>query len=184
VLQALVIHKDSRCDAISRVEAEAVRPRPGTLALRYVVSGAVGDLKLPGAKASARADDLWRSTCFEAFVRPAAGAAYAEVNLAPSTEWAAYWFLGYRAGMSIAHEIGAPAIELRTEADCFTLQAVFTLGPLAGLTGDAPWRVGLSAVIEETNGRKSYWALAHPPGKADFHHSVCFGLELAAPSRA
>jgi hypothetical protein len=42
----------------------------------------------------------------------------------------------------------------------------------------ASWRLGLSAVIEETSGRISYWALAHPPGKADFHHSDCFAHEL------
>jgi hypothetical protein len=33
-------------------------------------------------------------------------------------------------------------------------------------------------VIEERNGRKSYWALAHPPGEPDFHHPACFALEL------
>jgi hypothetical protein len=51
------------------------------------------------------------------------------------------------------------------------------------LPGAAVWRLGLSAVIEETSGRKSYWALAHPKGKPDFHHADCFTLELAAPSR-
>jgi hypothetical protein len=43
---------------------------------------------------------------------------------------------------------------------------------------EVPLRLGLSAVIEETSGRKSYWALAHPPGKPDFHHPDCFALEL------
>ena len=46
---------------------------------------------------------------------------------------------------------------------------------------DAPLRLGLSAVIEETDGTKSYWALAHPPGKPDFHHKDCFALTLPAP---
>ena len=41
-------------------------------------------------------------------------------------------------------------------------------------------QLGVSAVIEETNGRKSYWALAHPPGKADFHHDDGFVLQLPA----
>jgi hypothetical protein len=50
------------------------------------------------------------------------------------------------------------------------------------LPADAIWHVGLSAVIEETNGRKSYWALCHPPGKPDFHHPDCFALELPPPS--
>ncbi len=39
-------------------------------------------------------------------------------------------------------------------------------------------QAGISAVIEETDGTKSYWALAHPPGKPDFHHADCFALEL------
>jgi hypothetical protein len=41
------------------------------------------------------------------------------------------------------------------------------------------WHLGLSAVIEEHNGRKSYWALAHRPGKPDFHHSDCFSHEFS-----
>ena len=31
-------------------------------------------------------------------------------------------------------------------------------------------RIGLSAVIETTDGALSYWALAHPAEKPDFHH--------------
>ena len=44
---------------------------------------------------------------------------------------------------------------------------------------NALWRLGLSAVIEDTSGRKSYWALAHPPGKPDFHHADCFAHEFS-----
>jgi hypothetical protein len=42
----------------------------------------------------------------------------------------------------------------------------------------------LSALIEDQNGGKSYWALAHPPGKPDFHHADSFALEFspAVPS--
>ena len=47
-----------------------------------------------------------------------------------------------------------------------------------GLPEDRPWRAALSAVIEEASGTKSYWALAHPPGKPDFHHSDAFVLDL------
>jgi hypothetical protein len=44
-------------------------------------------------------------------------------------------------------------------------------------------RVGVSAILEDRDGTKSYWALAHPPGKPDFHDPACFALELAAPRR-
>ena len=41
-----------------------------------------------------------------------------------------------------------------------------------------PARASLAAVIEEEDGAKSYWALAHPPGKSDFHHTDCFVARL------
>ena len=43
---------------------------------------------------------------------------------------------------------------------------------------EGEWQVGLSAVIEAKDGSRSYWALAHPPGKPDFHHRDCFALRL------
>ena len=62
------------------------------------------------------------------------------------------------------------------------LAATATVGffSLAGLP-PRPWEVGLCAVIEETGGIMSYWALYHPPGEPDFHHPGCFALTLPAP---
>ncbi|MEX0644839.1 MAG: DOMON-like domain-containing protein [Parvularculaceae bacterium] len=184
MLKALAIHPDMHCDAATRIEVGALRAGPSALSLRYVVIGAIDDLILPEARRSARTDELWRRTCFEAFMRAAPDAAYAEFNFAPSTEWAAYRFSGYRAGKSVAREIVAPRIAVQATHNSFTLQASVDLSALPDLSSDAPWRLGLSAVIEEANGRLSYWALAHPPGKPDFHHSDCFTLELAPASRA
>jgi hypothetical protein len=33
-------------------------------------------------------------------------------------------------------------------------------------------------VIEDADGSLSYWALAHPPGRPDFHHTEAFALDL------
>jgi hypothetical protein len=33
-------------------------------------------------------------------------------------------------------------------------------------------------VIEAADGGKSYWALAHPPGRPDFHHAAGFAAHL------
>jgi hypothetical protein len=59
------------------------------------------------------------------------------------------------------------------------LQASLEIDQMSSLRIDGGWRIGLAAVIEETHGHKSYWALAHPPGKADFHHSDSFALEFS-----
>jgi hypothetical protein len=57
---------------------------------------------------------------------------------------------------------------------------LLALDRLSALPHKATWRLGLSAVIEDSSGAKSYWALAHPPGKPDFHHPDCFAHELPA----
>lgn len=152
------------------IEAEAVRS--GTvLELRYVVTGAIEALSLPSPVEPKRTDELWRRTCLEAFVQHIGGGGYLELNLAPSTAWAAYRFDGYREGMRDA-DVEPPRIEVRRTADRLELNAALHL------PDEGPWRVGLTAVIEDARGARSYWALRHPPGKPDFHNADCFVLEL------
>src|SRR5262249_27711317 len=138
-------------------------------------------LAIPGPAAPERTDELWRHTCFEAFLRPeppdGAADAYAELNVAPSTQWAAYVFTGYREGMAPA-PIVASAIELTQDAAGLVLAVRLNLAGLSLPAG--PCRLALSAVIEETTGAKSYWALAHPPGRPDFHHRSSFACALPA----
>lgn len=145
-------------------EVETRREGPGQLALRYRLTGAIADLALPPPAPPARADGLWKHTCFEAFVS-AGDEAYLEFNVAPSGEWAAYRFDAYRRGM-VAPAIAAPTVEVELLGEQLELRAVLALSE------PGPIRVGVSAVIEEAGGRLSYWSLAHPPGRPDFHHAA------------
>jgi hypothetical protein len=167
-----------------RVKVEVTRARGGELAFTYRVSGAIDALRLPPPAASERADELWRRTCFEAFLHAPDGEGYVELNLSPSTQWAAYRFDGYRSGMTVADEVSAPRIAGGVRGDAYELSASIDLEGAALLPAEAAWRLGLAAVIEDTGGRISYWALAHPPGKPDFHHADGFALELPAAGRA
>lgn len=183
--QILRLHPDSLCSAVTNVDVEITRPQSDSLILAYVVTGQIGDLLMPRVAAAARTDELWRHTCFEAFVRGPSGAEYYEFNFAPSTQWAAYQFDSYRCGMRIATEIKTPRIEVEKNSERFILRASLELHrlsipvPSGGGTGGATiWHLGVSAVIEETGGCQSYWALAHPPGKADFHHSDGFAIKI------
>lgn len=166
---ALTVHPDTPSDAVSRIEVEIETTHPGKLALRYLVTGDVSEILLPPPAAPIRADDLWQHSCFEAFLRDSSGSGYHEFNFAPSSQWAAYQFTDYRDGRSLAAET-APIIETRADIRCYELRVTLDWA------GDG--RMGLSAIIEEHSGRKSYWALAHPPGDPDFHHSDCFALQL------
>jgi hypothetical protein len=176
--RALTLHPESRCAAVRTFDVEVSSPQAGGLTLRYEVSGNVDQLVWPAVTAPRRVDELWRHTCFEAFVRPAPSEAYYEFNFAPSKQWAAYRFDGYRAGMRPASGIAAPRIEVDRAGGRFALQATLQWDGSSEIGRAATWRLGLSAVLEEIDGGKSYWALAHPSGKPDFHHADCFALEL------
>ena len=175
----LTRHPSSRCFAAAKIEVEIARPSAEGLVLTYTVTGKTSDILIPPVTTAVRSDELWRHTCFEAFVRVPSVAEYYEFNFAPSSEWAAYRFTSYRTGC-VAAEIPTVQIEVQSSADTYALQASLGLGGLSGLPASTLWRLGLSAVIEDTSGRKSYWALAHPPGTPDFHHADCFAHELSA----
>jgi hypothetical protein len=177
---ALKRHPETPCDAVTRVEVDVARLRPGNLSLHYCVAGRIGDLRIPAATISERVDGLWQHTCFEAFIRTAQGGDYFELNFSPSTRWAAYLFRGYRKDMSVAGDFEPPRFEVRSRDSCYELLVSLELNGLSNLPSSAAYQFGLAAVIEETSGHKSYWALAHPPGRPDFHHDDCFALALSA----
>ena len=177
--QLLKLHPDSRSFTAAQIEVEIARPRADSLVLSYIVTGKISDIRMPPVLAAARSDELWRHTCFEAFVRASSGSEYYEFNFAPSTQWAAYRFSSHRSGMRVAAEISAPPIEVQSSPDCYALQTSLELDRLSALPRRVVWHLGLSVLIEDTSGRKSYWALAHPPGKPDFHHADCFAYEFS-----
>lgn len=102
---------------------------------------------------------------------------YSEFNFSPSERWAAYDFDGYRSGMAIRAMARGPVITPRRGGDVLLCDVAIpapTLPP-------PPWRYGLTAVLEEAGGVKSYWAMAHAREQPDFHHPACLDATLAAP---
>lgn len=143
------------------------------LKLVYILGGSPARLRLPHPTVPKRADGLWQHTCFEAFISVVGSPAYTELNFSPSGEWAAYRFTRYRDGMSNV-DVAALLIACRQDRARLELSATIALKDLPS----GPLRIGLSAVIEDVDGNKSYWALAHPAAKPDFHDPASFILEL------
>jgi hypothetical protein len=164
---------------VRAIEVEAERLADDMLVARFFVNGELGNLRLPGPVEAARTDELWRHTCFEAFLRAPPDASYCELNFAPSTQWAAYQFESYRKGRRDLDGVGVPRIDVRSDAAQFELRAALQMDGLPNLAANAVWNLGLAAVIEETNGNLSYWALAQSPDRLDFHRPENFALELA-----
>jgi hypothetical protein len=169
----LVPHPDTPTRSVRYVTASIQRSRR-SLHIQYVVEGPTNQLALPPPAKPYRADELWGMTCFE-FFAAVGPEKYLEFNFSPSSQWAEYRFDTYRGDMEAAPVENPPIIRVIDENYYLHVSVTIDCPVLAS----GP--VGLSAVIEETDGTKSYWALAHAPGPPDFHNRDCFIATLPAP---
>ena len=161
---------DLRISALATLEARE-------LVLHYRVSGDTAAVRWPEAAGGGAADGLWRHTCFEAFLSGDSPSAYREFNFSPSGRWADYSFQRARERDPRAQAPHAPLIERREHPEGVELVAVLDRRHLPA----GPWRLGLTAVIEDRQGRVSHWALHHPRATPDFHDPAGWTLQL--PSR-
>ncbi|MEQ7872792.1 DOMON-like domain-containing protein [Sphingomonas sp. ASV193] len=154
------------------VNRSAAFGREATLDLTYCIGAPLARFLVADSDAPSRGDELWRTTCFEAFVQLEGESGYREYNFAPSGDWAAYDFTAPREGMREPELAAAPYVR---REDNLTW---WTLGATIAVPADRALRLGLTAVIEETDGTKSYWALAHGGASPDFHDPACFRVAL------
>ncbi len=155
-----------------------VRAMAGALGLSYRLEGPLHDLVLPDAGPARRGVDLWRSTCFEAFVRAPCGA-YGEINLTPDGAYCAYRFDAYRRVGARDWDLGAPALDVVRAGDVLTMDAQVRVQDPA-LQGRM--KVGLTVVIQSAAHELSFWALAHPLERPDFHHPEGCMVDLEIPA--
>jgi hypothetical protein len=178
----LLCHKETPAASVKSIEVTVQLNKNGRLWLRYHVDCDLKKLETGHPEQPERRDGLWQTTCFEAFIRMGESDEYIELNFAPSSQWAAYQFASYRAGM-VELEVDPPEIGLDASETHFALEADMMLPyEFRG----AALNMAISAVIEETDGTKSYWALRHPDQDSvqdlscdpDFHDRACFTLQL------
>ena len=172
-------HPSTPEDALTSITVEVDSLTADRLVLYYRVAGDIDRLTLPPQAPSRSQHELWKHTCFEAFIALPDSDVYFEFNFSPSSQWAAYRFDSYRQGMTSLQPMPAPRILCRRRAGELDADIDIHLAAIAELQSARQLRLAVSAVMENDRGRISYWALAHPPGRPDFHHRDGFALALA-----
>lgn len=152
------------------------------LTLRYFLAGNIDEILLPSLSAHpSRRDELWKKTCFEVFLAIKDQPQYWEFNLSPSGDWNVYRMDAYRrAGFREETSIQRLPFEVRKEAGTLHLEIAVDLSPI--LPPSQPLEVGITAVLQTRDRNETYWALAHPAPRADFHLREGFILALAGQS--
>jgi hypothetical protein len=174
----LTCHPQSHAPGVRGLSVRVSERADGTLTFRYALDADITHLVVPPIRPTRAAHELWKHTCFEAFLAEPGSEAYTELNFAPSTEWARYHFERYREGMTPVLDPRAPTIVIRSDQQSLELDAVVRPGGVFADRNGAKLRIGVAAVLEHSDGSHSYWALRHAPGKPDFHHRDNFILEL------
>ncbi len=159
-------HASTPSAAISGLRASLARQPGGGLQLCYELRAELAMLRLPKPAPAVQTDLLWQHTCFECFLGSAQTMQYYEYNFSPSGAWAAYAFADYRQPQPW---VAPPVPHLTWHRTTSGLQLAVQLPASPPGLAVLPWVCGLSAVLEAADGTLSYWALAHPAGRPDFH---------------
>ena len=173
------------------------------LQLRYELCADLSALRVPQSTphgtpigaVGGPVDGLWQHTCFEAFVRREGDAAYQEFNFSPAGQWAHYRFSAQRIRDHAApltppsarqaspaqptqhpspQPPPAPRLQVERHPNRLVLLATLLPGVLPAPSINGRLRLALSAVVEDSVGRLSHWALHHPLDHPDFHHPAGF----------
>lgn len=177
----LLPHPGSAPGPVRQFDGTAGYGSDGALRLSWSLRGELSRLRIPPSTTPGCADELWRHTCFEAFVADPHSSGYLELNFSPSGQWAVYGFRSYRTGMAPLPLRKPPVARWRQAGDELALEVDFRMDDLPGPPGPRPpvaVRVALAAVIEDPQGNLGYWALHHPAGDPDFHHADAFVLTV------
>ncbi|HEY9156305.1 DOMON-like domain-containing protein [Candidatus Binatus sp.] len=176
-------HASAHSETVRAIGVLVRRSAGAELQMTFRLDGDIPRIRVCPPGASRIGTQLWRHTCFEAFIAVEGQPAYHEFNFAPSGEWAVYAFSGYRNGGPVANEMMRPQIAVRSTGSRLELDTIVRLDCLSAIHPRASLRIGLSAVIEASDGL-SYWALRHPADKPDFHDADGFALLLKPPGPA
>jgi hypothetical protein len=162
---------------VEQITVRLARGTEGELTLTYVLEGELSRLCVPSPQVPGFVRGLWDHTCCEIFIARENQPGYHEFNISPSAQWAAFAFDGYRQNMrDVRDEALNPRIVLRQHARRLELDAVIRLDRLSSALAHTNLALGVSTVIEDTDGAISFWAYRHAPNEPDFHHADCFAL--------
>jgi len=176
----LKCHPLKHPEAVRAIAVLMRRTPSAELRMTFRLDGDIVRIQVPSPTAPRIATQLWKHTCFEVFIAMDGQPDYHEFNFAPSGEWAVFAFRGYRDGGPVMNEMLHPYICVRSTDNRLELDAVVRLETLSAMHPRAALRVGLSAVVETSDGL-SYWALRHRSDHPDFHDADGFAVLLEPP---
>jgi hypothetical protein len=174
-------------------ELKAFNPPKDNLALRSRVWVEVGVLKvafeLTGdlekvltsspEEIPSRVIGLWKSTCFEMFIKNKKSEEYFEFNCSTANNWNVFYFPKQKAALKEFLPIANLASSSVQNKDSITVSFWIDLVKFpTSFWIEGEMNCGLTTVLESDSGELSYWALKHLDTKPNFHMEKSFIYQL------
>jgi hypothetical protein len=118
-----------------------------------------------------RMDELWKTTCFESFLKPKDLNSYYEFNFSLVPAWNVYEFTDYR-----KPQPPTPSQDFALQSMSWNSEKRYFTAEVENKTVHREFQVSLTAVIENSDHDIHYWAVTHAEREADFHAPETFTL--------
>jgi len=149
----------------------------GIISISYELTGPLEKIVIPQMIPSpGRKDNLWKTTCFEVFLKPLNENRYWEFNISPTGDWNVYSFISYRQDMCEESIFAEPLISIKNTADCLRVSLIVDFSQT--IIANGILKTSFSSVVEFIDGGLIYYALVHPGDEPDFHHPENFIIKL------
>ena len=137
--------------------------------LSFVVKGALEEYLFPSKSILKRANELWKSTCFELFLANENEEAYYELNFSSSLAWNFYTLDAYRGEVKELGLLDMPKISVFEEKNEFKILIEL---PIENLENFELYNV--ACILLNREDERTFWTIKHLKPKPDFHDRASF----------
>ena len=139
------------------------------LELSFVLQGVDNHYLFERESQVKRADELWKATCFEMFIKNSNAKEYWELNIAPNGSWNFYRFSDYKKDMQEESRVLTPKVLFKQERDEVSVSIkVDFMEKLFDERVD----FNLALILLDMEGKRHFFTLNPKDGVADFHDFV------------
>ncbi|CAA6816502.1 MAG: Unknown protein [uncultured Sulfurovum sp.] len=142
-----------------------------SMQITFIIKGALETYVFPQKSQPQRANELWKSTCFELFLGNSQKEAYYELNFSSSLAWNFYYLRSYRAELQELKLLSEPKISVKENEEVFKI--VFELETETFSFKDFD-SYNVASVLLTKEHECTFWSLKAFTDVPDFHHQDNF----------
>ena len=141
------------------------------LHIEFRVTGELDNYIFPQKSNLKRADELWKATCFELFLRNTETEAYYELNFTSSLSWNFSYLNSYRAKVQEVKGLGQVKIEVFTNDNNFKIFFELETDTFSFNQFNI---YNAAVILKNSNDERTFWSLGLPSKVPDFHDEKGF----------